>query len=261
MADDGKVYQSRIFATRWNGKEMNNNGLDAIDSDEYRDGLIQLLDFGKQFIKRNSKKAFKKEVDGRINLPDYPDKAIEEALINALIHRDYLMPGAEIHIDMYDDRLEISNPGGMFDEGQQIQERDLRKIPSRTRNPIIADIFDRMNYMERRGSGIKNILDLYANNKKFKNKFKPIFYSDNNSFCITLWNMNYKENKKYDESIKKRVIELLTENKDITQNEIAGLLGLSRRTTQRLLKELIDSETIIREGPKKNGKWILNSKT
>lgn len=155
IADEGKVYQSRIFATRWNGLEMNNTRLDALDSYEHRDGLLQLLDYGKQFIKKNSKVGFKKAVGGRINLPDYPEKAIEEALVNALIHRDYLVPGAEIHIDMYDDRLEISNPGGMYDDGVPIQDRDPRRIASRTRNPVIADIFDRLNYMERRGSGIK----------------------------------------------------------------------------------------------------------
>lgn len=190
FADGGKIYHSRVFATRWNGLDMNDTKQDALDSVELRDGLIQLLDFSKQFIKKNSREGWRKAVGGRIILPDYPEKAIEEALVNALIHRDYLQLGAEIHIDMYDDRIEITNPGGMY-EGRPIQERDPRQVPSKTRNPVIADMFDRMNYMERRGSGFKKILDEYEGQEKFEKKLRPVFYPDTGDFKLTLWNLNY----------------------------------------------------------------------
>ena len=190
FADNGKVYHSRIFATRWNGLEMNNTTQDALDSEERRDGLVQLLDFGKQFIKKNSRNGWRKAVGGRISLPDYPEKAIEEALVNALIHRDYLQLGAEVHIDMYDDRIEISNPGGML-EGKPIQERNPRQVPSKTRNPIIADMFDRMNYMERRGSGFKKILDEYENQENYTEAMRPEFYSDEGDFRLVMRNLGY----------------------------------------------------------------------
>ena len=135
---------------------------------------------------------WRKAVDGRITLPDYPEKAIEEALINALIHRDYLQLGAEVHIDMYDDRIEITNPGGML-EGKPIQDRDPRRVPSKARNPVIADMFGRMNYMERRGSGFKKILDDYQAQDKYDDEYKPEFYSDTGDFRLTLWNLNYSE--------------------------------------------------------------------
>ena len=61
-----------------------------------------------------------------------------EALVNALIHRDYIVLGSEVHIDMYDDRLEISSPGGMFD-GKAVQEHTIADIGSMRRNPVIAD--------------------------------------------------------------------------------------------------------------------------
>jgi ATP-dependent DNA helicase RecG len=50
----------------------------------------------------------------RDEMPDYPERAVFEAFVNALIHRDYMILGSEVHIDMYDDRLEITSPGGMF---------------------------------------------------------------------------------------------------------------------------------------------------
>ena len=70
----------------------------------------------------------------------------------ALIHRDYIVLGSEVHINMYDDRLEISSPGGMFD-GKAVQEHTIADIGSMRRNPVIADLFHRMKFMERRGSG------------------------------------------------------------------------------------------------------------
>lgn len=123
-------------------------------------------------------------------MPDYPERAILECIVNALIHRDYLDLGSEVHIDMYDDRLEIYSPGGMYD-GSIVQNLDTDRIPSRRRNPIIADIFNRMNYMERRGSGFKKIKGDYRKGVNYKENLEPKFYSDNNSFWVTLFNLNY----------------------------------------------------------------------
>lgn len=92
--------------------------------------------------------------ESRIEMPDYPERAIQEVLVNAIIHRDYAVIGSEIHIDIYDDRIEIYSPGGMFD-GSFIQEQNIMEISSLRRNPIIADLFNRIHLMERRGSGLK----------------------------------------------------------------------------------------------------------
>ena len=93
----------------------------------------------------------------RVDKPDYAERAVTEALVNALIHRDYIVLGSEVHIDMYDDRVEITSPGGMFGGGS-IQEYDIYSIRSMRRNPVIADLFHRMKYMERRGSGLRKIV-------------------------------------------------------------------------------------------------------
>ena len=63
-----------------------------------------------------------KKAQFRVDRPDYAERAITEAIVNALIHRDYILLGSEIHIDMFDDRLEIQSPGGMYD-GRPIQDR------------------------------------------------------------------------------------------------------------------------------------------
>lgn len=79
---------------------------------------------------------------------------IQKAIVNALVHRLYIVPGTEVHVNMFDDRLEIQSPGGMV-SGKRIQDLDLWSIPSERRNPILADLFQRMKLMERRGSGSK----------------------------------------------------------------------------------------------------------
>ena len=81
-------------------------------------------------------------------MPDYMERGYFEALVNGLIHRDYLELGSEIHVDMFDDRMEIYSPGGMVD-GTFIQDLNLEQVPSKRRNPVLADVFARLDYMER----------------------------------------------------------------------------------------------------------------
>lgn len=83
---------------------------------------------------------------------------------------------------MFDDRLEISSPGGMF-SGGRIQEIDLRRVPSMRRNEIISDVFGRLHYMDRRGSGIGRILSSCAEFAE-----KPQFYSTEYYFLVILPN-------------------------------------------------------------------------
>ena len=98
--------------------------------------------------------------------------------------------GSEVHIDIFDDRMEIYSPGGMPD-GSFVQNLDTDHISSKRRNPVIADMFSRMNYMERRGSGFKKIKEDYRNAVNYRPELDPKFYSDISSFIVTLYNLNY----------------------------------------------------------------------
>lgn len=131
LADESPVRQSRLFCTRWNGLDKAPGIIDAVDDKEFSGGLINLLQDGTEFVTNNSKKAWMKVADGRVEMPDYPERAVMEGLVNALIHRNYLEVGSEVHIDMFDDRLEIYSPGGMYD-GSKVQDCDIMNIPSQT---------------------------------------------------------------------------------------------------------------------------------
>ena len=149
LADDSPIRHSRLFCTRWNGLDKSGGMVDALDSAEFSGSLIILLNEGVSFVKRNMKTRWKKTADSRVEMPDYCERSVFEALVNALIHRDYLILGSEVHIDIYDDRLAIYSPGGMAD-GTRIQERDLSSISSTRRNPVLADIFGRLGYIDRK---------------------------------------------------------------------------------------------------------------
>lgn len=189
LSDQGFLKQSRIFCTKWKGIVKGSVEGDAEDDKEYNGSIISLLSNAETFIKNNSKTSW--EINGmhREEFEDYPTKAVREALVNAIIHRDYQILGSEIHIDMFDDRLEITSPGGMVD-GSQIQDLDLTKIPSLRRNTIISDLFGRLHFMDRRGSGITRIIESYSDCE-----IKPKFNSGVSNFSVVFPNKRYvKEN-------------------------------------------------------------------
>ncbi|WP_080570832.1 RNA-binding domain-containing protein [Mycoplasma mycoides] len=146
LADQELIYQSRLFITRWNGLDKAHSKMEALDDDEFKGNIISILKETESFIKKNTKKLWKKEKLQRKEYPYYPKEAIREALVNALIHRDYSIVGSEIHIDIYDDRLEIHSPGGMYN-GDFIQEQDIFQLSSVRRNPILADMFEKIGLM------------------------------------------------------------------------------------------------------------------
>lgn len=190
LADESPMRFSRLFCTRWNGLDKASGVMEALDDKEFSGSLIALLQSGEEFVRNNTKKRWKKTDTGRVEMPDYPERAVLECLVNALIHRDYMITGSEVHIDIFDDRLEIYSPGGMMD-GSLVQELNTDHVPSKRRNPVIADVFSRMNYMERRGSGFKKIKADYHRAVNFHEALEPKFYSDRNNFIVTLFNLNY----------------------------------------------------------------------
>ena len=188
LCDQGVLRQSRVFCTRWKGNCKGNIDEDALDDKEFQGAsLITLLQNAEDFIRNNSKNPWSIRGMRREERSDYPYKAVREVLVNALIHRDYQILGSEIHVDIFDDRLEIFSPGGMMN-GQRIQDMDLHHIPSMRRNQVISDVFSRLDLMERRGSGIDRILNSYAEVAQ-----KPSFYSDSDIFLVTLPNRSMAE--------------------------------------------------------------------
>ena len=186
MCDQGYLRQSVVVCTRWKGLEKGAVDGDALDDKEYRDAsLITLLSNAEDFIRTNSKNRWTIRGMVREEKSDYPFKAVREVLVNALIHRNYQILGTEIHVDIFDDRMEIMSPGGMM-SGSRIQNMNKEHIPSMRRNEKISDIFGRLGFMDRRGSGIQRILNSYKNYSQ-----EPTFYSDESIFLVTMPNRSF----------------------------------------------------------------------
>ena len=273
FADDHQVYQSRVFCTRWNGLTKANGRMDALDDIEFEGNIIYLLKASLDFVKRNSKKMWKKGPVYRIEYPEYPERAVQEALVNALIHRDYSVIGSEVHVDIYDDRLEIYSPGGMYD-GTFIQDINPLDVSSVRRNPIIADVFARMDLMERRGSGLRKIIEAYEAEENYNEELKPEFKSTECSFTTILKNLNYdtqnvtqnvtqsegqNDGKKLKPSDRRgKILEIIKNNPKITAYDLSKQFNVTDRTIKRDLKVLTDEKTIEYIGSAKNGYWKVN---
>ena len=282
LADESPIKHSRLFCTRWNGLDQSHGIMDALDDREISGSLIiQLLD-GLDFCRRNSKKMWHKSPDGRVELPDYPEDSILEGLVNSLIHRSYLEVGSEVHLDIFDDRIEIFSPGGMY-ENRPVQDCDIMNIKSRRRNPVLADIFSRLKYMERRGSGFKKICNEYAHQVKFRKEVAPRFYSDNHDFVLTLYNLNYGWEHKEDANCHNEEILNLPQSAPIRpslpqsapvidynlssflkiiRNFPGGTIamlskeaGISERTAKAYIQNLKESGIIRRVGNNRKGYW------
>ncbi len=100
----------------------------------------------------------------------------------------------EVHIDIYDDRVELVSPGAMSD-GTQIQDRDIYNVPSiRRNNPVFADMFTQLDYMEKRGSGLRKMRELTEKLPNFLPGKEPLYKTEASSFFTTFYNLNWGEN-------------------------------------------------------------------
>ena len=276
LADESPIRQSRIFCTRWNGLDMTSGLGEAIDDVELEGCVIGQLQDAVSFVRNNSRKKWWKESDHREELPDYPERAVTEAIANAIIHRDYMQLGSEIHIDMYDDRMEIYSPGGMMD-GRLIQQLNPLTVPSKRRNPLLADFFSRLGLMDRRGSGMKKIIDSF---ESLPDYHAPEFQSNASEFHVILWNLNFENevigeitpddtpliqefvkrpSKFAKESVKasRQIYKLISQNPQINAAQMAENMGVSARQVQKYLKRLQESGKITRVGGRKMGEWKI----
>lgn len=217
---------------------------------------------GEAFIKRNAKLMWRKTANSREEMPEYVERSYHEALINALAHRDYLVNGSEVHIDIYDDRIEIYSPGGMPD-GSVIQERDPLTVPSTRRNPVLADVLNRLGYMERKGSGFGKIIGGYEFQINYDESKKPSFRSDRYQFTVVMPNLNYNVPQDVPQNVPQKdssnlidiqIVNMIKKNNKISTEKMAMALGISSKTVKRHIKEL---EVIQYVGRGANGHWEI----
>ena len=182
----------------------------------------------------------------RISKEKIPEEAFREALANSLVHRLWDI-NARIRVSMFEDKIEITSCGGL---PREISEKEyLDGQISFLRNPIIGNIFFRLNYIEMFGSGIKRINASYNN---FQNK--PEFKIYENSITVILPIESNLISLSEDE---KAIVSILKNNLKLSRTQIEDETQFTKYKTIRILNSLIEKSVVQKTGTARNIKYIL----
>lgn len=261
FADDCPLWQSRLYCTRWDGKEKG----DAINDAEFIGNVLMLLREAMNFVKSNTKKGWEKLPDGRKNKPEYAERAILEAMVNHFIHRDYTVMGGEVHLDIYDDRLTVTSPGGMYN-GMLIQDLDIADVSSERRNPILANVMAQLDYMEKRGSGLTRICNETKALDGYRDELRPVFKSTPTQFQTIIFastdrtNVGDNDGDVSEMKITERqqkILNLIKESPTISGRQMSEILSVSQRTVERDLSTMQKNGILKHEGKDNDGSWQI----
>ena len=261
FADDCPLGQSRLYCTRWVGKDKS----DAINDAEFTGNILMLLREAMNFVKSNTRKGWEKLPNGRKNKPEYAERAVLEAMVNHFIHRDYTVMGGEVHLDIYDDRLTVTSPGGMYN-GMLIQNLDIDNVSSERRNPILANVMAQLNYMEKRGSGLTRICNETKALEGYTDELKPMFKSTPTQFQTIIFasptdiNVGDHDGDVSEIKLTERqqvILTLIKELPSITAKQMSETLSVSQRTIERDLSTLKEKGILKREGKDNDGAWMM----
>lgn len=219
------------------------DGSRFIDNKRIEGTLPEILEETMKFLSKNMK--VKTIIDPntgeRADKTEYPIVALREAVLNAIIHRDYSMhtEAMPIEVVMYKDRVEVRNPGGLY--GRLTIDK-LGKVQPDTRNPVLARAMETLGKTENRYSGIPTmILEMRKAGMK-----EPVFENLRNEFAVTFYNsLNNETDKNEQESVEKDILTFCKEPK--TRMEIAEYLGLTTvaYAMQSYIKPLVDQGELL----------------
>ena len=230
-----------ITCARYKGTEK----VKVIDRKDLETNLVAQVEDSIKFIERNTKLEY--EIKGlyRKEIPEYPVEALREAVLNAVMHRDYLETGANVQIDIFDDRIAITNIGGLI---KPLTKDKLGKIAVR-RNPLIADLFHRISLVEKMGTGIKKIRDECKKHGNVK------FQIETNGYFIAAFKLKSRE--RLGEN-KLKILGLIKKDQKTTVVSISKNLGLSTTAVEKNISQLKKNGMLKRIGPAKGGYWEVN---
>ncbi|MCL2670876.1 MAG: putative DNA binding domain-containing protein [Clostridiales bacterium] len=236
----GYFPQLCITAVSLPGTEMGETGDDGerfIDNQRITGAIPDMIDPAVDFVRRNSRNKTIVDDDGRRrDKPEYPPKAVREAILNGLVHRDYSVhtQNVPVRIEMYRDRMEVISPGGLYGK---ITIDSLGKVHPETRNAALANILELLDVTETRYSGIPTI----RSECKKAGLPAPVFEVRRGEFKVIFKNNIYKaEIKQNRKTLQSGLLEFCA--KPRTRGEIVAFTGLSRVCAmQKILQPLLDA--------------------
>lgn len=220
---------------------------------EFTGSLFQQLDNAFNFLMLCNQNPSNFSGLTRTDTWDYPEEAIREALLNAIIHRDYSYSGSII-INVNKQAIEFISLGGLL-PGLSLE--DIQLGISQPRNAKLAEIFHRLKFIESYGTGIRRIFALYKNCY-----VKPKITVTQHAFKITLPNLNYNNNHQstklvaekqapysyYPNAQQQKILSYVQEHRKISDKELQELLDVKRTRAYLIAKEMLDKKLLAVHG-------------
>lgn len=234
---------ARVQCARFLDKE----GTVFFDSAEFTGDIVSQVEGAMAFT---LKQLFKSsEIDSlvRKDFYDVPEKAIREAIVNAVVHREYSMEDSSIFVKIYDDHLDVESPG--LPLGLDIN--DLGSGRSKIRNQVIASVFKAIGFIEQYGTGIRRMIKACEE----QNLKPPEFIEDKDYLIVRFQRRTLDSRGSSDDE--KVVISLIVDNPNITKKEISEMTGISESRIKRIVSNMRKNGLIGYEGNSQNGRWVV----
>jgi len=223
-----------------------NKKVNIIDKKTFDDDIITNIEETISFLKRHLNLAFNITESRRMEQLEIPEVVLREAVVNAVTHRDYFEKGADVMIEIFDNRVEISNPGGL---AKGLKEEDFGK-KTLARNPLIASLLSRARYIEKLGTGVPRIRE----KMKEKGLPEPVFQFDA-FFTVILKRYNsvaeLRKELKVSEAKAKRIaaiLEKLGSGEKLESEKMASEMETTARTIRNDIATLEDAGWIEGKG-------------
>ena len=184
----------------------------------------------------------------RIDRRDYPEAALREALLNAIVHREYAT-GGSILIKLFSNRIEFISPGGLVGG---IEIEDIMSGYSACRNTELAKIFYRLQLIEAYGTGIMKIFEVYNTSLA-----QPKIEVTPNVFKMVLPNQNTVTYEDKTEEPEERILHYIRDNGSINRKQSESLLSLSQTGSGKILRNLVEHGLLVREGNSRNVRYFI----
>jgi ATP-dependent DNA helicase RecG len=264
----GKFMHCTVKCARFKGTTMSV----FTDKKEYGDNIFSILENTQSFVLNHIN--LKGEIKGlyRTDTYEIPVPAIREALINAVIHRDYVNQGRDIKVGIYDDIVNIVSPGGL---PNSITIEDALSGRSEARNRVVANVFKELGLIEQWGSGLNRIINacvghglqtpkIAEQNDFFDIEFyRPLTITDDkptkNQATADDYGRLRTITNDYERLAKEKqdILLYLLDKKKISRKEATELIGLKNTKTYEILTELLDENLIVKQGQGRSTYYTL----
>jgi ATP-dependent DNA helicase RecG len=230
-----------------------------LDAKELNGDIVSNVDDAIVFLKKHLRVSYKIEGLRRENILELPEDALREAVVNAACHRDYFEKGSRVMVEVFDDRVDIVSPGGLC-KGITLENFGTVTI---TRNPIIASMFFRIDYIEQMGTGIGRMRNATRAAKvaepefAFSGFFRVTFKRNEVETSIGRQSVANRPPSVAAADRKFVVISYLEENGQARVADLVNIIGLSDGRVRALLREMVNDGIIEKIGDKRYAHYVL----